>query len=43
MDQQGRIEKKNKNLGTEKCKNIDTLYINKYHYLPYDTAALEEL
>jgi hypothetical protein len=29
MDRQGRIKKENKNLGTEKCEYIDTLYTNK--------------
>jgi hypothetical protein len=31
MNCQGRVEKKNKikTLGTERCENIDTLYINK--------------
>ena len=29
MDREGRMEKKNKTLGTERCENIDTLYINK--------------
>ena len=28
-DPQGRMEKENKTLATERCKNIDTLYINK--------------
>ena len=27
MDRQERMEKKNENLGTEICENIDTLYI----------------
>ena len=43
IDHQGRMEKKNKTLGTEICANIDTLYINKYildsikisHYIFY--------
>ena len=29
MDRQGIMEKENKTLGTERCENIDTLYINK--------------
>ena len=29
MDRQGRMEKENKTLGTERCENIDTLHINK--------------
>ena len=29
MVREGRMEKENKNLGTESCGNIDTLYINK--------------
>ena len=29
MDQQGRMEKENKTVGTERCKNIDTPYRNK--------------
>ena len=29
MDRQGRMEKKNKTLGTERWEIIDTLYINK--------------
>ena len=29
MDQQGRMEKENKTLGTERSENINTLYINK--------------
>ena len=29
MDRQGRMEKENKNLGTERFENIDILYINK--------------
>ena len=36
MDRQGRIEKKNKILGTERCETIDTLklikLINKVHH-----------
>ena len=28
MDCQGRMKKENKTLGTERCENIDTLYIN---------------
>ena len=28
MDQQERMEKENKTLSTERCENIDTLYIN---------------
>ena len=27
MDRQGRMKKENKTLGTERCKNIETLYI----------------
>ena len=33
MDCQRRMEKKNKTLGTERCANIDTLYINKMCFL----------
>ena len=29
MDRQGRMEMKNKTLGTESWENIDTLHINK--------------
>jgi hypothetical protein len=29
MDRQGRKEKKNKTVGTERSENIDSLYINK--------------
>ena len=29
MDRQGRMEKENKILGTERCENIGALYINK--------------
>ena len=29
MDRQGRKEKENKTFDTERCENIDTLYINK--------------
>ena len=29
MNRQGRMEKKNKTLGRERCENIDKLYINK--------------
>ena len=29
MDRQRGIEKRSKILGTERCENIDTLYINK--------------
>ena len=28
-DQQGRTKNKNKTLGTERCENVETLYINK--------------
>ena len=28
-DRQGKMEKENNTLGTERCDNIDTLYINK--------------
>ena len=28
IDRYDRIEKKNKTLGTERCENVDTLYIN---------------
>ena len=27
MDRQGKMDKENKSLGTERCENIDTLYI----------------
>ena len=35
MDSEERMEKKNKikTLGTERCENIDTLYINKRIFL----------
>ena len=33
MDRQGKIEKKNKTLGTERCVNIDTLYIKNIYFL----------
>ena len=29
MNRQGRMEEKNKTLDTERCKQIDNLYINK--------------
>ena len=35
MDQQVRMEKKNKTLGTERCKSIDSLYINKIEFKNY--------
>ena len=30
MDQQGRMEKENKTVGTERCEKNNMLYINKY-------------
>ena len=36
MDRQGRMEKENKTLRTERCENIDTLYINKQIKLNID-------
>ena len=33
MDRQGRMEKENKTLGTERYENIDCLYINKYIFI----------
>ena len=30
-----RVENENTSLGTERCKNIDTLYINKNYYFDY--------
>ena len=35
MDRKGRMKKKNKTLGTERCVNIDTQYINKTMYYYY--------
>ena len=40
MDRQGRMEKENKTLSTERCVNVNILYINKkiyyyYHYYYY--------
>ena len=34
MNQQGRLEKKNKTLGREGCETLDTLYINKIYVKP---------
>ena len=40
MDREGRMEKENKTLGTERRDNIEalyTLYKKYYYYLKYDT------
>ena len=43
MDRQGRLEKRNKTFGTERCENIGTLYINILHtHMQHGCAAWDE-
>ena len=35
MDQQATLQKENKIIDTEKCENINTMYVNKIKYTMY--------
>ena len=39
MDGQVKMEKENKTLGTERCQNIDTLYIQKRKTSKFEDAG----